>query len=151
MSDSESSFISSSSYESTDDNDSSVETDDGITGMYENEPQYNEEEVKKHQSVTSELDDTTSDEADSSRLENLHWCSCGICVIGFTMRIEEAKCCRECNVLGEKIQDIKCITTHGDFDTLILNKSVLELSFIRQRRYQNKYSVLKMNNKYVLV
>ena len=39
---------------------------------------------------------------DSSRLENLHWCTCKKFVIGVTMTLDECKCFRECKYLPEK-------------------------------------------------
>ena len=36
------------------------------------------------------------EELDSSRLENLHWCTCGqYCVMSSLI---ESKCCRECSI-----------------------------------------------------
>ena len=99
MSDSDSSYISSDTVSSSAD---SFEYNEGITGMYECEPQYNDEELKKLPEENSEID-TSDNEGDSSRLENLHWCSCENCVIGWSMRLEEVKCCRECNILSEKL------------------------------------------------
>jgi len=113
-------------------------------GCYDCEPEYTEEEVKKLKSSS----ESESSDCDSSRLENLHWCSCRNCVIGFSMTLQECKCCRESNILGEKLQDLKCITDHPDFENLMLNPSVLELSFIRHRRYQNCFQDFnKMNHR----
>ena len=119
---------------------------------YEYEPEFTEEEMKSiseqgHESSSSE----DNSDLDSSRLENLHWCKCRNCVIGLTFTVVECKCCQECTILDEKLQDIKCITQHKDFENLMLNPSVLELSFIRHRRYQNIYkTVTKMSNRQVL-
>ena len=64
---------------------------------------------------------------DSSRLENLHWCSCFECGISLTMRVQERKCCCECkSLLGDKLKDVNCITSNSEFNTLCLNKIVLE-------------------------
>ena len=82
----------------------------------------------------------SDDECDSSRLENLHWCSCQKCVIGLTMTLEEAKCCREIiNLLGKKIDGLKCITENEDFEVLCINRTVLETACIRHRRYKNRF------------
>ena len=51
----------------------------------------------KHLSASEDSDD--SEECDSSRLENLHWCTCRVCAICFTMQLEEAKCRRETSEL----------------------------------------------------
>lgn len=33
-------------------------------------------------------------------LENLDWCTCSFCQIYVGMTFEEAKCCKECKILG---------------------------------------------------
>ena len=72
------------------------------TGLYNNEPEYSKEEYKKRK-LDSSSDMTDSDDnLDSSRLENLHWCTCKKCVIGVTMTLDECKCCRECNIYLRK-------------------------------------------------
>ena len=70
--------------------------------IYNNEPEYSKEECKKRK-LDSSSDTTDSDDnLDSSRLENLHWCTCKKCVIGVTMTLDECKCCRECNIYLRK-------------------------------------------------
>ena len=59
--------------------------DTAITGLYCNEPEYTEEELQSL--VTATTDETL----DSSRLENLHWCTCSGCGIYEAMKLEEAK------------------------------------------------------------
>ena len=60
---------------------SSLREDDSeiLNGYYENEPVYTEAELTqiKSDSETS----SSEEELDSSRLENLHLCSCECCVI----------------------------------------------------------------------
>lgn len=116
-------------------------------GCYECEPEYTEEELKKIGEVITESS-SSEDDLDSSRLENLHWCYCGCCDIGLTTTLVECKCCKEFNILSEKLENLSCITTHKDFGTLILTPSVLEISFIRHRHYQGNFKDFKdMNNK----
>ena len=125
-----------------------------VAGCYDCEPEYTEEELKKlkdktHETSSSEdelessrlenLHWCSEDELESSRLENLHWCSCKCCVIGLPMTLEECKCCKEFNILREKLENLCCVTAHPDFETLILAPSVLEVSFIRHRRYQGNF------------
>ena len=133
-------------YSETDISDVSFE-DPGIVGLYNNEPEYGEEEIKKRKLENLDESATDSDDdLDSSRLENLHWCSCKNCVIGLTMTLDECKCCRECNILGEKLQNIepfRCITDSEDFKVLCLNKTVLETACIRHRRYKNNFQEVK--------
>ena len=109
-----------------------------VAGCYDCEPEYTEEELKKLKDKTHETS-SSEDELESSRLENLHWCSCKCCVIGLPMTLEECKCCKEFNILREKLENLCCVTAHPDFETLILAPSVLEVSFIRHRRYQGNF------------
>ena len=75
---------------------STTESDFSNIGLYSNEPEYGEEEIKRRKTENSNNYTATSsdDEFESSRLENLHWCSCGNCIIGYTMTLNECKCCR---------------------------------------------------------
>ena len=114
------------------------------TGLYNNEPEYSKEECKKRKLDSSSETDDSDDNLDSSRLENLHWCTCKICVIGIEMTLDECKCCRECNILGEKLEGIQCITENDDFKILCLNKIVLETACIRHRRYNNNFKDLRI-------
>ena len=67
---------------------------------------------------------SSEDDKDSSRLENLHWCT--HCVITFTMKLEECKCCCQyCSLLGDKLKDVKCTTMNEKFKILCLNKTIL--------------------------
>ena len=90
----------------------------------------------KHLSLSED-----SEECDSSRLENLHWCTCHVCVvICFTMQLEEAKCHRETSeLLREKFDGVKCIPQNKDSQVLCLNRTVCETACIRHRRYENKF------------
>ena len=115
-----------------------------ITGLYNNEPEYSELELQvRNTTNNSDASDMSDSDSNSSRLENLHWCSCTVCVIWLTMTLHETKCCRECNILGEKLEGIKCITEHEDFNILCLNKTVLETACIRHRRYHNNFKDVK--------
>ena len=90
------------------------------------------------------------DELNSSRLENLHWCTCHHCTVMPTFI--ECKCCEEFpDLLKDKLDDA-CITDHKGFDVLCLHNSVLETAFIRHRRYKNNYTDAKeMTLKYAVV
>ena len=144
MTDSESGSSSLSFYNESEESLSSLREDDSeiLNGCYENEPVYTEAELTqiKSDSETS----SSEEELDSSRLENLHWCSCECCVIFSPMLLEECKCCKEnVNLLANKLAGIKCITHNEDFKLLCLNKTVLETACIRQRRTENKFTDLK--------
>ena len=95
MTDSESGSSSLSFYNESEESLSSLREDDSeiLNGCYENEPVYTEAELTqiKSDSETS----SSEEELDSSRLENLHWCSCECCVIFSPMLLEECKCCKE--------------------------------------------------------
>ena len=65
---------------------------------------------------------SSSDELNSSRLQNLHWCTCHHCTVMPTF--VECKCCEEFpELLKDKLNNA-CITDHKDFDVLCLHKSV---------------------------
>ena len=56
--------------------------------LYSNKPEYTETEMhSKHLSSSEDSDD--SEECDSSRLENLHWCTCRV---GFSGFVSEQNC-----------------------------------------------------------
>ena len=91
----------------------------------------------------------TDDSSVTSDSENLHWCSWEICVT-FTMTLKESKCCRECNILGEKLQGVKCITEHEEFSILCLNKTVLENAGIRHSKCTfRRITTFKRSNIYL--
>ena len=63
---------------------STSENDDNIKGCYMNEPEYLEKEINAMNILENEnfSDNSEESDLDSSRLENLHWCSgfeCGDC------------------------------------------------------------------------
>ena len=111
---------------------SSSENDDDIKGCYMNEPEYLEKEINAMNILENENFSGNSEESDlySSRLENLHWCFGFEYGISLTMRVQECKCCCECkSPLGDKLKDVKCITSNSEFHILCLNKIVLETAF----------------------
>ena len=89
MTDTESGSSSLSFYNESEESLSSLREDDSeiLNGCYENEPVYTEAELTqiKSDSETS----SSEEELDSSRLENLHLCSCECCVIFSPMLLEE--------------------------------------------------------------
>ena len=111
--------------------------ENGATGCYNNEPTYTKEELKQMGFDSDESDESDASDSDgsstSSRLENLHWCRCQTCVVWENMTIYECKCCTEYDLLKNKLENIKCITTHQEFQTLCLNRIVLETAAIRHR------------------
>ena len=130
--------------------DERFETECGIAGSscdnedfscgYLGEPEYTEQQAKsmKFSASSSSSDD---DELNSSRLENLHWCTCHHCTVMPTFI--ECKCCEEFpNLLKDKLDDA-CITDHKDFDVLCRHNSVLKTTFIRHRRYKSNYTDAK--------
>ena len=92
--------------------------------------------------ISSEMTDSDYN-LDSSCLENLYWCTSQYCVIFVTITLEECKRCRECNILGEKLEGIQCLTESVDFKILSRNKIVLETACIdRHQRYNNNFKHL---------
>ena len=91
-------------------------------------------------SVNSEESDL-----DSSRLENLHWCSCFECGIALTMRVQERKCCCECkSLLGDKLKDVKCITSNSEFKVTFAPLP----TFGNYHKIYNKYKLYLKTNKF---
>ena len=87
---------------------SSSENDDDIKGCYMNEPKYLEKEINAMNILKNE--NSEESDLDSSRLENLHWCSGFECGIALIMRVQEYKCCCECkSLLGDKLKGVKYI------------------------------------------
>ena len=76
---------------------SSLENDGDIKGCYMNEPEYLEKEIN----AMNILENENFSDLDSSRLENLHWCSGFECGIALTMRVQECK-----SLLEDKLKDI---------------------------------------------
>ena len=112
-------------------------------GCYMNEPEYTKAELEKIEYNEVELSSSDNEDLNSSRLENLHWCTCTCCVIFTSFTLIECKCCREFStLLNDKLDDNKCITMHKDFEILCLNCTVLETASIRHRRYQKKFNEL---------
>ena len=66
---------------------SSSENDDDIKGCYMNEPEYLEKEINTMNILENEnfSDNSEESDLDSSRLENLHWCSGFECGISLTI------------------------------------------------------------------
>ena len=130
---------------------SSDEGDSEPDGMYGNEPEYTEAEIASLGDDTELIESSSEGEAsdlDSSRLENLHWCSCLECSIMPTLT--ESKCCQEFkSLLGDKLSnDIKCITQHPHFEDICLKRHILEASYIQHRRYKNNFNDIEnMTNK----
>ena len=59
----------------------------------------------------------------------------------------ESQCCKEFADLS-KFNEVYCITEHEGFETLCLNKIVLNTAFIQFRRYNKNFKLVKeMNNK----
>ena len=101
----------------------SEENGDILTGCYEKEPHYTEFEFKEMKTTDLGSDSCSEEkELDSSRLENLQWCSCENCVITFSMALEECKCCRKsASLLSETLGGgIKCITNNNDYNIFCL-------------------------------
>ena len=142
-------YSSSSGDESSSEQPDETDYDSEPEGMYGNEPEYTAAELLLLGDSCSATDSEGDDDSDldSSRLENMHWCSCLECSIMPTLH--ESKCCREFKMLlGDKLTDgMKCITKHPHFDDICLKKHILEASYIQLRRYKNNFKEIEnMNN-----
>ena len=102
---------------------------------YAGESEYNEEELKLIE--FSDDNKTNSDEEgtnlNSNRAENLHW--------RFSTMPTFIEC--KCRKGFKDLLDDKpsgCVTNDEAFDTLILNKSGLEVTFIKHRPYKSNFT-----------
>ena len=142
-------IYSSTEEEDFDERSSDYDADTLTVEGYSNEPEYSKTELEamKFSDNESGNSNCSDDEMDSSRLENMHWCSCGECTI--ILSLVESTCCKESSsLLGDKLDDINCITQNKDFKILCLNPNVLDTSFIH-RRYQKNFKQFKsMNNRF---
>ena len=81
---------------------------------YINDPEYTEEEMKAMNFRDSDSGSTSGEEAeqDSSRLDNLHWCTCLHCTVMPTL--VESKSCKEYSeLLRDKLDGVNCIYNTG--------------------------------------
>ena len=86
-----------------------------------NETEYLEKEINAMNILENENFSDNSEESDLDHFE---------CGIALTMRVQECKYCCECkSLLGDKLKDVKCITSNSEFHILCLNKIVLETTF----------------------
>lgn len=122
-----------------------AESDKYLTKMsreveaYAFEPEYSEGEGNSEDDVdlVSENDSVAPNE-DDERLANTDWCTCGLCI---TMpSFIECCCCLESDRVRNKFEELiachkvtnsnSCITTVERFQTLCLDRDVLEISLI---------------------
>ena len=110
--------------------------------LYGNEPEYNDDEIQNIDDSSGETDDSEEEmQLDSSRLENLHWCTCKNC--GIMPTLVESKCCKEFRgMLGDKLET--CITLNPHFPDMCLKKHILDAAYIQNRRYHGKFTDIKL-------
>ena len=112
---------------------SSAHENEEIFYGYGNEYSSRELEAMKFD-CSEDIGSSEENKSDSSRLENLHWCTCEKCLIMLTLM--ELKCCCECrSLLNGKLAGVKCITLNKDFIILYINKTVLNTALVQHRRY----------------
>ena len=109
--------------------DFNISKDDFLCG-YVGEPEYNKEELKPMEFSDDTKSDSNEEETDlnPSRQENLHWCKCSDCTVMPTFI--ECRCCKKFKDLLVDELSSGCVTNHEAINTLILNKSDLEIAFI---------------------
>ena len=110
---------------SFDGSESSVEfNNDG----YINDPEYTEEEMKAMNFRDSDSGSTSGEEAeqDSSRLDNLHWCTCLHCTVMPTL--VESNCCKEYSeLLRDKLDGVNCIQSTPAISNIALSRTKLSV------------------------
>ena len=85
---------------------SSSEDENVFDGCHNKEPEYTKEGFKRMESKKrkapniSSSPSTDEDDLDNSRLENLHWCKCGKCIIYLETLLQECVCCKGYSDLG---------------------------------------------------
>ena len=86
--------------------DSSSDNDYCFEG-YVAEPEYTQAELDSMNfDDGSDSESSSEEDIDSSRLENMHWCTCQECSI--MPSLIESKCCRETiSLLNDKLESIK--------------------------------------------
>ena len=93
-----------------------ADSDSEPKGMYGNEPEYTAAELlllSDEANISTDSEGGRGSDLDSSRLENMHWCTCAECSIMPTL--PESKCCQEFKVLleGKSSDEVTCITKHA--------------------------------------
>lgn len=75
---------------------------------------------------SEESDGESQNQATNERIGNTAWCECSQCKV--ENREIDCLCCQEVAALNEKFDksSVKCITEDEEFQTLCLNKAVLE-------------------------
>ena len=91
-------------------------SDSEAEGMYGNEPEYMAAELlllSDEANISTDSEGGRGGDLNSSRLENMHWCTCAECSIMPTL--PESKCCQEFKVLleGKLSDEVTCITKHA--------------------------------------
>ena len=95
------------------------------------------DDVSSISSSSSEIEDENDSESKtnlekSSRVGNLEWCKCGECNI--EKREIDCLCCQEVDALNSKFdrKSMSCVIESNEFETLCINKLVLENVLTRQ-------------------
>ena len=97
----------------------------GLTA-YNFEPEYSAEELEEIESIaTGRYGENTVDD---------DFCTCLNCAIMSSTR--ENVCCRESELVLPNLDSYDCITDHPNFETIVLNPMVLEVSFIQMMVYK---------------
>ena len=104
----------------------SYEQNLGLDG-YSFEPEYSENELET-------LDRTLPYEDEQIPLDE--WCDCGNCEV--MEKTEENVCCRSCDLTIPNLEELDCITDHEQFDTIVLNPAILEVSYIQIMMYKGQ-------------
>lgn len=104
---------------------------------YSGEPEYNEEKLNLME--TSDDTKSNSDEEKTdlnlSRQENLYCCKCSHCFLMSTFRFNK-------DLLGDNLS-AGCVINHEAFNILILNKSALEVTFIKHYCFKSNLTEMK--------
>lgn len=100
----------------------------------------NDSDIDSHDNDSNPEFDPTENR--QSRLDNTDWCTCGYCEIMPTL--QESYCCQELR-LEHKLQDLgvthKCVTENPVFNTVAINRDVLDVAMMSLRNV--KASVLE--------
>ena len=102
---------------------------------YQWEPEYSETELlgMNQEQLQDGINDQRSDEL------TMEFCTCQNCVIHFVLPTQdECKCCKDFQHFVDQYigDDCICITLHQNFETVCLNRTVLETAYICFLRYK---------------
>ena len=111
-----------------------------LRGCHNNKPKYSQEEIDNMKEKNGNVSEKEGSKQGDTRLGNTTWCTCKICKFYENMNTESCRCFQEdAALLGDKLENIVCVTQNADFAILCLSKPVLEKACIRPRKHNKTF------------